>query len=137
MSDEIIERRDVSYQNPSSGSAGSMAGAAPVLARDTAPANRPVNGEDEPVVPLLSDQDCKNFRSRWENLQVGFVDEPRRAVEQADQLVTDAINSLAREFSSQREGLERQWHREQNVSTEDLRLAFRRYRSFFERLLSM
>ncbi len=89
------------------------------------------------MVPLLSDDDCRNFRSRWENLQVGFVDEPRRAVEQADRLVTDAINTLAKGFSSQREGLEQKWHREQDASTEDLRQAFRRYRSFFERLLSL
>lgn len=133
MNDETIARRDTTYEKPSG-----SAGAAPTLARDTALANRTITNHDqEPMVPLLSDDDCRNFRSRWENLQVGFVDEPRRAVEQADRLVTDAINTLAKGFSSQREGLEQKWHREQDASTEDLRQAFRRYRSFFERLLSL
>jgi hypothetical protein len=86
---------------------------------------------------LLGGDESRNLRSRWESLQVGFVDEPRHSVEQADQLVTEAINSLSKGFSSQRERLEQQWHRDQDVSTEELRLAFRRYRSFFERLLSM
>jgi hypothetical protein len=136
VNDETIARRDSTYDNRDN--PGSSAGAAPALARDTTPANRTIaNRDQEPMVPLLSDDDCKSFRSRWENLQVGFVDEPRRAVEQADRLVTDAINTLAKGFSSQREGLEQQWHREQDASTEDLRQAFRRYRSFFERLLSL
>ncbi|MGB7730610.1 MAG: hypothetical protein WBL50_21450 [Candidatus Acidiferrum sp.] len=77
------------------------------------------------------------MRSRWENLQVGFVDEPRHAVEQADQLVSEAIHELATQFASEREKLEKQWHAGSDVSTEDLRLAFQRYRSFFERLLSV
>ena len=88
-------------------------------------------------MPLFSGEECQSLRSRWESLQVGFVDEPRQSVEHADQLVNEAINGLVRGFSSQRERLEQQWHRDQAVSTEDLRLAFRRYRSFFERLVSM
>ncbi len=95
------------------------------------------NRETEPMLPLFSNEESQGLRSRWENLQVGFVDEPKQAVEQADRLVTEAINELSKGFSSQREKLEQQWHREHDVSTEDLRLAFRRYRSFFERLLSM
>jgi hypothetical protein len=93
--------------------------------------------ETEPIVPLFSPDECQSLRSQWESLQAGFVDEPRQAVEQADRLVTEAIDELAKGFSSQRQGLERQWHGEQEASTEDLRQAFRRYRSFFDRLLAM
>jgi hypothetical protein len=93
--------------------------------------------EAEPIVPLFSPDECQSLRSQWESLQAGFVDEPRQAVEQADRLVTEAIDELAKGFSSQRQGLERQWHGENEASTEDLRQAFRRYRSFFERLLAM
>jgi hypothetical protein len=92
----------------------------------------------EPIVPLFSPDECQSLRSQWESLQAGFVDEPRQAVEHADRLVHEAIDELAKGFSSQRQGLERQWHDgEREASTEDLRLAFRRYRSFFERLLTM
>lgn len=108
----------------------------PVTANDVTPTGRSVTNA-EPVVPLFSDEECHRLRSRWEKLQVSFVDEPRLSVERADQLVNDAINELAKSFTSQREGLEQQWHRDQSVSTEDLRLAFRRYRSFFERLVSV
>jgi hypothetical protein len=99
--------------------------------RDTA------NDQQEGVISLFSKDETHGLRSRWEALQVGFVDEPARAVEEADRLVSEAINSLAKGFSSQRETLEQQWHRDQAVSTEDLRLAFRRYRSFFQRLLTI
>jgi hypothetical protein len=77
------------------------------------------------------------LRSRWESLQVAFVDEPRHAVEEADRLVTETVESLSKGFAAEREKLEKQWHRGEDVSTEDLRLALRRYRSFFERLLSI
>lgn len=86
---------------------------------------------------LFSEGDAKDFRARWENLQVGFVDEPRRAVEQADSLVAEAIKRLAGVFADERQKLERQWDRGDNVSTEDLRVALQRYRAFFGRLLSV
>ncbi|MGB7438080.1 MAG: hypothetical protein WBR26_14060 [Candidatus Acidiferrum sp.] len=87
--------------------------------------------------PLFPRNECQGLRSRWENLQVGFVDEPKESVGQADRLVNETIDSLARGFAAERERLEKQWHQGENVSTEELRLAFRRYRSFFERLLSV
>ena len=77
------------------------------------------------------------FRSLWEKIQIGFVDEPRKAVEQADELVASAIKRLAEVFASEREKLEGEWDKNDNVSTEDLRVALRRYRSFFNRLLSV
>jgi hypothetical protein len=64
------------------------------------------------------------------------VDEPRRTVEQADELVAQVMQRLAESFASERERLEGQWGRGEDVSTEDLRVALQRYRSFFQRLLS-
>ena len=69
-------------------------------------------------------------------MQGEFVDQPREAVEQADRLVADLMQSLAAQFSETRTGLESQWNDSDNVSTEELRVAMTRYRSFFERLLS-
>ena len=92
---------------------------------------------DEQAAPLFSPEEAKDFRARWDAIQVSFVDEPRRAVEQADSLVAVAMKRLAEMFAAERARLEGQWDRGDNVSTEDLRLALRRYRSFFGRLLSV
>jgi hypothetical protein len=78
-----------------------------------------------------------DFNSRWSEVQTGFVDEPRRAVQQADALVSDVINRIADSFSRERAQLEQQWDRGDDVSTEDLRVALQRYRSFFSRLLTI
>ncbi len=85
--------------------------------------------------PLLADEETDDFRSRWEMVQAGFVDEPREAVQQADVLVGSLTERLAETFSQRRDGLEQQWGRGDEVSTEDLRQALRSYRSFFDRLL--
>ena len=87
--------------------------------------------------PLLVSDETHTFRSRWDAIQTGFVDEPRHAVEQADGLVAEVMKRLAETFADERSKLEGQWSRGDNVSTEDLRLALQRYRSFFDRLLSM
>ena len=92
---------------------------------------------DEPAAPLLLPEEAKDLRARWDAIQVSFVDEPRRAVEQADGLVALAMKRLAEMFAAERAKLEGQWERGDDVSTEDLRLALRRYRSFFGRLLSV
>jgi len=86
--------------------------------------------------PLFAGAQSDEFRQRWETVQTGFVDEPRRAVEQADALVADLMQRLAGTFSEERKNLEGQWDRGDDVSTEDLRVALQRYRSFFDRLLS-
>jgi hypothetical protein len=92
---------------------------------------------EEEVAPLFTEQDADRFRSRWSEIQTGFVDEPRHAVEQADSLVAETIKRLAEIFSEERRQLEEQWEHGDNVSTEDLRLTLRRYRSSFTRLLSL
>jgi hypothetical protein len=93
-------------------------------------------GVSEPM-PLFSESEMGDFRSQWSTIQTGFVDEPRRTVEEADKLVAAVMQRLAEGFANERSGLEKQWDRGDNVSTEDLRLALQRYRSFFDRLLNL
>jgi hypothetical protein len=85
---------------------------------------------------LFPDDELHNYRARWDQVQTSFVDEPRQAVEQADSLVANVVKRIAEQFSNERSKLENQWASGDNVSTEDLRQALRRYRSFFDRLLS-
>jgi hypothetical protein len=85
---------------------------------------------------LLADDEGAELGRRWEAIQVTFVDDPRRAVEDADGLVAHVMQQLADGFARERETLEGQWSRGEDVSTEDLRVALQRYRSFFQRLLS-
>jgi hypothetical protein len=86
---------------------------------------------------LFQSQEADGFRSRWEAIQTGFVDEPRTAVQEADALVAQVVARLAEVFSEERTALEKQWDRGDNISTEDLRIALKRYRAFFDRLLSV
>jgi hypothetical protein len=88
------------------------------------------------ATPLFPDDELHSFRARWDQVQTSFVDEPRQAVEQADSLVANVVKRIAEQFSTERAQLEKQWDRGDNVSTEDLRQALRRYRSFFDRLLT-
>jgi hypothetical protein len=92
---------------------------------------------DEQAAPLLSENQANDLRTRWDGIQAGFVDEPRKAVQAADNLVAEAMKRLAETFADERAKLEGQWDRGDDVSTEDLRLALRRYRSFFQRLLKV
>jgi hypothetical protein len=93
-------------------------------------------GADEERAPLLASSDAEGFRHRWEDLQAGFVDQPREMVEQANELVGELMQQLSAGFSEKRGELEAQWEKGEDVSTEDLRVALTRYRSFFNRLLS-
>ena len=86
--------------------------------------------------PLLSAEASSSFQRRWEEVQTRFVDEPRGAVQEADGLVANLMKQLAEGFAHERERLEAQWDRGEDISTEDLRIALQRYRSFFQRLLS-
>jgi hypothetical protein len=89
----------------------------------------PQNGER---APLFDSGNAQEFRSRWSIVQQGFVDDPAKAVREGDELVAQVIKSLAETFAQQRETLQGE-----EGSTEDLRIALRRYRSFFDRLLSV
>ena len=115
-------------------------------------------GHDNPVVPnamergattdatsaddtrhteLFPNEELVGYRTQWESIQTGFVDQPRAAVEQADALVSQLVTRLTDVFARERSTLEGQWTKGSDVSTEDLRIALTRYRSFFHRLLSM
>jgi hypothetical protein len=96
----------------------------------------PRRDDDDDDIALLPHDEGAGFQYRWQELQTGFVDEPRRTVEQADELVAQVMQRLAESFASERERLEGQWGRGEDVSTEDLRVALQRYRAFFRRLLS-
>ncbi len=90
-------------------------------------------------VPLLDNQAEQEFRNRWTTIQAKFVDDPRSAVQEADSLVAELLKRIAEMFANERSGLESQWNSANNgaVDTESLRLALQRYRSFFNRLLSL
>jgi hypothetical protein len=92
--------------------------------------------EQEEWEPLFAGEDAERFQERWRDIQSHFVDEPRRAVQEGDALVATLMQRLAETFAGERSNLEQQWDREGDVSTEDLRIALQRYRSFFDRLLS-
>ncbi|MBJ6725259.1 hypothetical protein [Geomesophilobacter sediminis] len=93
--------------------------------------------EQERVAPLFAGDEAQHLHARWDAIQGAFVDHPREAVEEADKLVAATMKRLAEMFSEERAGLEGQWDRGDDVSTEDLRQALRRYRSFFNRLLKI
>ncbi|HKD08414.1 MAG TPA: hypothetical protein VKB79_21115 [Bryobacteraceae bacterium] len=112
----------------------------------TADVARSLNGEprDEASIPasgshapLFADNELGEFRRRWQDTQTSFVDDPRTAVKNGDELVAAVMARLATLFSDERAKLERSWDSGENVSTEDLRVALQRYRSFFDRLLSV
>jgi len=90
----------------------------------------------ERSVPMFPGEETTGYRTRWDGIQTGFVDEPRKAVEEADALVAQMIKRLTEVFADERSSLEKQWDRGEQVSTEDLRLSLQKYRSFFERLLA-
>jgi len=104
------------------------------LERDEAAGNKAV--ESQPV-SLLRNEEIDELRSRWNAIQIEFVDEPRTSVEQADALVAEVMKRIAQMFSEKRAVLDEQWASHDDVSTEDLRVALQRYRSFFHRLLAL
>ena len=110
-------------------------GPKPVASERSAKEQAGLKAED--ATPLFPNNELEGLRSRWKEIQTAFVDEPRKAVEQADGLVASAMKRLAEVFAEERSKLEKQWDGGDNVSTEDLRVALQRYRSFFHRLLSI
>ena len=86
---------------------------------------------------LFEEGEISRLRSRWADIQSGFVDEPRQAVKEADGLVVDLTTRLTEMFAAERAALERQWDSNNEVTTEDLRIALKRYHAFFDRLLAV
>ena len=95
------------------------------------------NDEEEKLAPLFLTDAAADFRARWDAVQIGFVDDPRQAVRKADELVAQVMKTLAASFSSERARIEGQSSETDSATTENLRIALRRYRSFFQRLLSL
>ena len=106
------------------------------LAKDL---ERPPSGKTDhsATTALFPENESRDFHKRWTDIQTAFVDEPRQAVERADELVAEVIKRLADSFARERSRLEGPWGRGDNVSTEDLRVALQRYRAFFDRLLNI
>ena len=86
-------------------------------------------------VTLLKTEDTERFQMRWNEVQGNFVDDPRAAVQQADELVSEVVGQITQMFTAERNTLEGQWKQGSDVSTEDLRKALQHYRSFFKRLV--
>jgi hypothetical protein len=93
--------------------------------------------DDAKPAPLFTQEAALDFRSRWDLVQRSFVDDPREAVHAADELVAQVTENLAQTFASQRSALEKGLDQAEAPSTENLRIALRQYRSFFDRLLSI
>jgi hypothetical protein len=92
--------------------------------------------DEEERERLIPQERTDEYTARWDTLKGGFVDEPRQAVAAADQLVQELLDELQEVFRTQRQGLEQGLDADQ-TSTEDLRVALRRYRSLFDRMLSV
>ncbi|MBT2301797.1 hypothetical protein J7E70_15150 [Variovorax paradoxus] len=104
------------------------------VAEQRAPAERE---QDESLDPLFSAEAARDFRASWDAVQIGFVDDPKQAVRQADELVRQVLDNLKQTFSNERGALDGKTDGADQASTEHLRMALRRYRSFFQRLLSL
>lgn len=115
----------------------------PLEARSASAIGRSATGtavaraQEEERIALFTSNESNDLRARWDSIQVGFVDEPRKAVEEADALVSATMKRLAEIFADERQELEQQWDRSEDISTEEFRVALRRYRSFFSRLLAI
>lgn len=96
----------------------------------------PPGADEEELVALLPPEQAERFRTQWRDIQSGFVDDPRDAVHAADQLVAEVMQVLASSFADHKRNLVEQWDRAGQIETEQLRLALRQYRSFFNRLLT-
>lgn len=134
---DVIAGEDLTAQGEKKLHTDDIAGGAEPDPKEFTGAKHGDGDDTDKLKPLFADGVDRDFRNRWRDIQSGFVDEPRSAVEQADQLVAQLMQRLAQSFSEQRSNLEKQWEASEKVSTEELRIGFTRYRSFFERLLSI
>jgi len=108
---------------------------APVPMGDKITHETPVSANTGSLATLLTPEESKDFRTRWNEIQGKFVDEPRLAVQQADGLVSEVVEKITQMFAHEHSLLESQWKQGNDVSTEDLRKALQHYRSFFNRLV--
>jgi hypothetical protein len=124
--------------------------ATPLRINDAGPASQPLPPvlntqgitrssvkEESGLAPLFAAGAAADFRARWDLVQRSFVDDPKRAVHAADELVAQVTTTLAESFANQKSELEKSFDQAQAPTTESLRIALRQYRAFFERLLSL
>lgn len=135
---DVEEQKELTTADLAKGATGTeSAGPRPKPVASDRVGSIPGRGPEPSATTLFPGHELENLRTRWKEIQTAFVDQPRKAVEQADGLVASAMKRLAEVFADERSGLEKQWDQGDNVSTEDLRIAFQRYRTFFDRLLSV
>ena len=138
---EEIPSYDTPVQEISMGGTGAVIGPMEGMIVHEAPMGEtitheaPISTNAGSSAALLSREESEHFRTRWNEIQGKFVDEPRAAVEQADALVSEVIEQITQMFANEHSSLEGQWTQGNDVSTEDLRKALQRYRSFFNRLV--
>lgn len=138
--DPAYENAPASTTTESSMSPGAATDPGPQPPADQSAAlheNPRANAEEPTEASLFASSDLAELRRGWDSVQAGFVDDPKRCVQQADSLVSDVVAQLSSGFATARERLERQWSRGEDASTEDLRVALKRYREFFDRLLAV
>jgi hypothetical protein len=133
----MIEERTETISRNAEAESTRGGGTAALLERGSG-AQSPTSSEAEnKPSPLFPGDELENLRHRWQDVQGSFVDDPRSAVRNADELVASVMTRLAQVFAEERGKLEHEWDKGESVSTEDLRVALRRYRAFFDRLLSV
>jgi hypothetical protein len=135
-----IEPKDQCLATADFATAAEVAPALPTPSQDATREENPNSGvrsSDKQLAGLFLPDVDKELRTRWDTVQKSFVDDPSQAVRQADELVGQVMKDLAEAFSNERAKLENQVDQTDKVSTENLRVVLRRYRSFFERLLSV
>ncbi len=131
-----VDRQD----GPNGGPGGSLPDAtdAGPLDRDPTPT---VAGRTGPAHPAhagsLFEQNSQEVRRRWQEVQTGFVDDPREAVERADSLVAEITGSLRAALEARTSELQARWKGDDRNDTEDLRTALRDYRALLEQLLDL
>ena len=139
---DIVERTNLDKNNPVANSdpftektPGDAAIVPETPVVETIVHEAPISMNAGSSASLLKPEEAERFRTRWNDVQSKFVDEPRSAVQQADALVSEVIEQITQMFASEHSSLEGQWNQGSDVSTEDLRKALQRYRSFFNRLV--
>lgn len=93
--------------------------------------------EDDYLISFLSDGETEEIKSRWRKIQTQFVDEPRTSVDRAESLIEEVMNKLMQKFANERDMLDSSAESGEELTTEDLRVALRRYRAFLQRLLTL
>jgi hypothetical protein len=133
LTDEVPVEAALIHETPETPMGGAVAAVGPM--DETIVHEAPIGTNAGSSAALLNREESEHFRTRWNEIQSKFVDEPRSAVQQADALVSEVVEQMTQMFAKEHGLLESQWNQGNDVSTEDLRKALQRYRSFFNRLV--